>query len=183
MSKSVKRADGVATAEVGARGFASRDAHVDYLLEQSLAYQLRVTHKYFNDSLQPLLALHEIPVGMWSFLRVLWEEDGLTQREISARVGLVAPTTVEQLRNMEKRGLIERRRSAEDRRKIHVHLTPAGKSLKAELLPLALHVSKLAVVGLSAGEVGFLRLVLARIQANLAGAMQAAPRETASQPY
>jgi DNA-binding MarR family transcriptional regulator len=118
-------------------------------------------------NLQVLLDEHDIPLGMWFFLRVVWDEDGLTQREISDRAGLVAPTTVEQLRNMEKRGLVERRRSREDRRKVHVHLTPAGLALKAKVLPLAPQVNARAVRGLSAEEVAAFQRTLARIQDNL----------------
>jgi DNA-binding MarR family transcriptional regulator len=117
---------------------------------------------------------------MWYFLRALWEEDGLTQREISERVGLVAPTTVEQLRNMEKRGLLERRRSAADRRKMHVYLTDEGRRLREKLLPFAPFVNEIALGGLSAGEVGFLRLVLGRMQENLQAHLAANGRDSKS---
>ncbi len=40
--------------------------------------------------------------GQWYFLRVLWTEDGLSQRELSARVGTMEPTTVIALRSMER---------------------------------------------------------------------------------
>jgi DNA-binding MarR family transcriptional regulator len=76
-------------------------------------------------------------------------------------------TTVEQLRNMERRGYIERRRSVDDRRKMHVHLTPSGLALKNRLMPFAMDVNRVALEGLSDGEVGFLRLVLDRIRSNL----------------
>ena len=42
---------------------------------------------------------------MWYFLRGLWEEDGLTQRELSDRVGSMEPTTQTALRSMGKRTL------------------------------------------------------------------------------
>lgn len=138
-----------------------------YSLEDSFAYQLRITYKYYVQALQPLLEKHDITMGMWYYLRVLWDEDGLTQREISERVGLVAPTTVEQLKNMEKRGLLERRRSADDRRKVHVHLTDEGRSLKENLLPFAPYVNRIALDGLTPGEIGFLRLAMTRVQQNL----------------
>jgi DNA-binding MarR family transcriptional regulator len=118
--------------------------------------------------LQSLLAPHGIPIGMWYFLRALWEEDGLTQRELSERVGAMAPTTVEQLRKMEQSGLIERVRSVEDRRRIHVSLTAKGKALRSELLPYAAAVNDAALVGLSNMEVSYLRLMLDRIRTNLA---------------
>jgi MarR family transcriptional regulator, organic hydroperoxide resistance regulator len=140
----------------------------DYPLERSIGYQLRRTYRYFAQDLQIHLASYDIPIGMWYFLRALWQEDGLTQRELSERVGSMAPTTVEQLRNMENRGLVERRRSGEDRRKIHVFLTPEGRALKARLLPYAEEVNEIALDGLSDGEIGFLRLVLRRMQENIA---------------
>jgi DNA-binding MarR family transcriptional regulator len=140
---------------------------VEYRLGDSVAYQLRNTYKSFVQNLQPVLDQHNISIGMWYYLRALWEEDGLTQRQISERVGLVAPTTVEQLKNMEKRGLLERRRSVEDRRKIHVFLTAEGKVLKEKLISYAPVFNAVALEGLTPGEIGFLRLVLARMQQNL----------------
>jgi DNA-binding MarR family transcriptional regulator len=140
---------------------------LEYHLQDSIAYQLRNTYKCFAQTLQPLLDQHNISIGMWYYLRALWEEDGLTQRQISERVGLVAPTTVEQLKNMEKRGLLQRRRSDEDRRKIHIYLTEEGRALKETLLPFAPFINSVALEGLTPGEVGFLRLVLTRMQQNL----------------
>ena len=73
---------------------------------------------------------------MWYFLRALWEEDGLSQRELSERAGSTAPAAVEQLRNMERRGYIRRERSSTDKRKVNVYLTDSGRELK-RLLPYA----------------------------------------------
>ena len=139
-------------------------------MEQSIGSQVRRTHRLFAQALQAALAPQEIPLGMWYFLRALWEEDGLTQREISERVGATAPTAVEQLRNMEKRGLISRRASEEDRRKVHFHLTELGRSVETELLAYAEGVNRIAMEGFTEGEIGFLRLALMRMQDNLAKA-------------
>jgi DNA-binding MarR family transcriptional regulator len=140
---------------------------IDYPLAFSIGAALRMTQRYFAQELQDRLAPYDIPMGMWYFFRALWEEDGLTQRELSHRVGATEQTTVEQLKNMERRGYVERRRSTGDRRKIHVHLTESGHELKSQLLPFAMDVNRVALDGLSDGEVGFLRLVLGRIRANL----------------
>jgi DNA-binding MarR family transcriptional regulator len=151
------------------------DPTLDYPLAFSIGAALRMTQRQFAQELQERLAPYDIPIGMWYFFRALWEEDGLTQRQLSTRVGATEQTTVEQLRNMERRGYVERRRSAEDRRKIHVHLTAAGLGLKQRLLPFAVEVNQAALEGLSDGEVGFLRLVLGRIRSNL-DALQARRR-------
>jgi DNA-binding MarR family transcriptional regulator len=139
-------------------------------MEQSIGSQVRRTHRLFAHALQAALAPLDIPLGTWYFLRAFWEEDGLTQREISERVGATAPTAVEQLRNMEKRGLISRRGSEADRRKVHFHLTEEGRALEGELIAYAEAVNQVALDGFSPGEIGFLRLALMRIQDNLAKA-------------
>ncbi len=138
-----------------------------YPMQHSIGAQVRRTQRLFALDLQAALAPHDVPVGMWYFLRVLWEQDGLTQREVSERVGATAPTAVEQLRNMETRGLIARKASLKDRRKIHFFLTEAGRELEHRLLFYAAEVNAAALEGLSAGEIGFLRLALQRIQDNL----------------
>lgn len=139
-----------------------------YPMQHSVGAQVRRTQRMFAQDLQAALAPHDVPVGMWYFLRVLWEQDGLTQREVSERVGATAPTAVEQLRNMERRGLIARKASLEDRRKIHFFLTDAGRELESRLLFYAAEVNEAALDGLTVGEIGFLRLALQRIQDNLA---------------
>lgn len=44
-------------------------------------------------ALQMRLAEHAVSFGHWTFLRILWETDGLTQRELSVQVGVMKPTT------------------------------------------------------------------------------------------
>ena len=143
--------------------------NIEFPLEQSVGYLIRAAHRRFIQDLQTYIVPQGITVGMWYFLRALWQEDGLTQRELSERVGSMGPTTAEQLDNMEKRGYIQRRRSVDDRRKIHVHLTPLARRVQAELLSYAKLNSDNALKGFSASEVAFLRFALLRIIENLDG--------------
>jgi DNA-binding MarR family transcriptional regulator len=156
----------------GKRGVATKSKAIelafDYPLDRSVGALLRMTYRTMAQELQALLAPHGIPIGMWYFLRALWQEDGVTQRELSERVGAMAPTTVEQLRKMEEAGLILRVRSAADRRRIHVSLTEKGRALRPALLPYAAAVNDAALVGLSEMEISYLRLMLHRIRSNLA---------------
>jgi DNA-binding MarR family transcriptional regulator len=142
-------------------------AQMDFPLGQSITHQLRVTLKEIEKALQAQLDRAGISLGTWYFLRALWEGDGITQRELSHRLSLVAPTTVQQLKSMEGRGLIKRRRSRDDRRCIHVFLTPKGKALRQKLLPLAPYITNIALQGLSESEIGLLRLILAKMQSNV----------------
>src|SRR6476660_5545332 len=110
---------------------------VEFPLAESAGYLVRDAHRAFQRLLEKRIAPHGVTRGQWYFLRVLWTEDGLSQRELSARVGMMEPTTVIALRSMEKAGLIRRLRSKDDRRVTHVSLTPKAKRLRDELLVLA----------------------------------------------
>jgi DNA-binding MarR family transcriptional regulator len=128
---------------------------------------VRDSFRAFSKALQTRIARHGVTMGQWYFLRVLWEEDGLTQRELSRRVGMMEPTTVSALNTMQKAALIRRQRNEQDRRKVNIFLTKKGAALKEELLPDAIAVNEAAVAGVSPEEVETLRRVLDRIKSNL----------------
>jgi DNA-binding MarR family transcriptional regulator len=75
---------------------------------------VRDAHRAFQRVLERRIARFGVTRGQWYFLRVLWIRDGLTQRELSARVGMMEPTTVIALKGMERAGLVRRARSRED---------------------------------------------------------------------
>jgi len=134
----------------------------------SVGYQLRMAHRATQRYLQGRIEPHGVTLGMWYFLRALWQEDGLTQRELSRRIGTMEPTTLSAIASMEKSGLVERERDAVDRRKLHIRLTPKGKALKAQLLPLAAGVVEKATEGFSAQDKERFLTYLAMVQRNLA---------------
>ena len=68
--------------------------------------------------------------GHWTFLRILWEGDGLTQRELSEQAGVMEPTTFSALKAMERLGYVTRRQVGGDRKKVYVFLTPKGGGSK-----------------------------------------------------
>ena len=86
---------------------------------------------------------------MWYFLRALWEEDGLTQSELSRRVGTMEPTTLTAIQTMQRNGLVKRIRNKQDRRKLSICLTPKANALKMQLLPIARDVVEQATGGLA----------------------------------
>ena len=108
-----------------------------------------------------------MPFGHWQFLRVLWEEDGVTQRSLSEQAGVMEPTTFAALNAMEKRGLIERRRAPGNLKNVYVHLTPRGRALRRRLEPLAEEVNRAAVRGVRRTDVDAARRTLLAIIANL----------------
>ena len=117
--------------------------------------------------LQARLASHRVPFGHWTFLRILWQRDGLTQRELSAEAGVTEPSTFAAIRAMEKQGYVTRRQIADNRKNVYVHLTTKGRALEGKLVPLAEEVNRRAVRGVSSAEVNAARRVLLSVIANL----------------
>jgi len=108
-----------------------------------------------------------VSFGHWTFLRILWERDGHTQRELSDEAGVMEPTTAAALKGMEKQGYIRRSRLHGNRKNVHVHLTAKGRALRAKLEPLAKDVNRSAVRGVSPADVAAARRALLAIIGNL----------------
>lgn len=125
-----------------------------------MAHLVKDATRAFLRSLQVRLAQHDVQLGHWSFLRVLWEKDGITKRELSFEAGVMEPTTVVALRSMEALGYVELRQLPDNRKSVYVYLTPYGKRLKKQLVPLAEEVNGIAVTGLSEAQVETTRQAL-----------------------
>ncbi len=134
---------------------------------QSVGFVVREVWRLFARCLQPRIAREGVSIGMWFVLRMLWDEDGMTQRELGERVGINGPTMVAALNSMERAGLVERVQNRKDRRKINVFLTARGRNLKTKLWPLAAEVLGIGLAGLSASQVQSLTKMLAQIRGNL----------------
>jgi DNA-binding MarR family transcriptional regulator len=133
-----------------------------------LAHLIKDATRALVRALQMRLAERAVSFGHWSFLRVLWEGDGITQRELSEQVGVMEPTTFTALKAMEQRGLVRRRRQGKDRKKIYIFLTAKGRRLKNVLVPLAEEVNAVAVRGVAAADIAATRAVMLAIIENLA---------------
>jgi MarR family transcriptional regulator, organic hydroperoxide resistance regulator len=133
----------------------------------SSGYLVRDAHRAFQRLLERRIATYGVTRGQWYFLRVLWTADGLSQRELSARVGMMEPTTAVALRSMERSQLIRRLRAEDDRRKVRVFLTAKAKRLRNELLMVARGITADAEQGIAARDLTKFRRVITRITANL----------------
>ena len=137
--------------------------------DDRLAHLVKDASRAFVRALQIRLVAHGVSPGHWSFLRILWEHDGLTQRELSDEAGVMEPTTFSALRAMEGLGYIVRRQAPGNRKNVYVYLTPRGRALKKKLVPLALEVNALAVRGVPPQQVAAARATLLAIISNLEG--------------
>jgi MarR family transcriptional regulator, organic hydroperoxide resistance regulator len=133
----------------------------------SFGYVFREANRAFSDTFRDELRPYGITLGQWFFLRELWDEEGLSQRELSKRVGVREPTTATALEIMARRKLIVRRKKQGDHRSQFVHLTAKGRSLRNELLVAAFDLNNRALHGFSKSEIKDLRGKILKMIKNL----------------
>jgi MarR family transcriptional regulator, organic hydroperoxide resistance regulator len=136
-------------------------------LTDRLAHLVKDAGKSLSRALQARLARRAIAYGHWTFLRILWKHDGISQTELSRLAGVMAPSTFAAVQAMEDLGYVVRKQKPDNRKTIYIHLTSLGRSLEAELVPLAVGVNDVATQGLSARQVDAFRETLITIIENL----------------
>ena len=133
----------------------------------SIGYLSRINFRAFSRVLEKLTIKHGVTAGQWRFLRVLWEEDNITQRELSDRVGTKEATTVRAVTRLVNDRFVTRNACASDKRKLRIVLTPKARRLRAKLIPMVVEVNERAIKGLSRDDIETTRRVLAQTYVNL----------------
>lgn len=85
-------------------------------------------------------------------LHVLWENDGVSNRELSKKSGLAMSSLTTMLERMEEKKLLERRVDENDKRKILIFLTDYAKSLKSEYDEISDKMTEISFEGISDEE-------------------------------
>jgi DNA-binding MarR family transcriptional regulator len=114
--------------------------------------------------------------GHWTFLRILWQTDGLTQRQLSEQAGVAEPTTFSALKTMETLGYLTRQKLPDNRKQVRVFLTPKGVALRSVLVPYAIDVNRIALAGIAPEDIAATRRTLLAMIENLAADEVAAPK-------
>lgn len=136
-------------------------------LDNQFCFALYSTSLALTKTYKTLLDKLGLTYPQYLVMLVLWEQDGLGVKDIGTRLFLDSGTLTPLLKRLEAVGLIQRRRSKEDERQVHIHLTPEGQALreKAEQVPLQV----LCASGQSVEQLQKLRGELVRIRGGLLG--------------
>ncbi|MGF6870650.1 MarR family winged helix-turn-helix transcriptional regulator [Paraburkholderia sp. MM5477-R1] len=136
--------------------------------DERIAHLVKDAYRGLSSALQARLRSHDVMYGHWTFLRILWQTDGITQRQLSDQAGVREPTTFSAVQSMEKLGYVTRQKMPDNRKQVRVFLTPKGASLRALLVPAAEEVNDMALIGIPARNVAITRETLLAINDNLA---------------
>lgn len=137
-------------------------------LENQICFPLYAASRLITRGYQPHLEKLGITYPQYLVLMVLWEEDGVTVNDIAAKLILNTNTVTPLLKRMEGMGIISRRRSMADERKVLITLTEKGRKMRNEAaaIPLQL-VEELQQVGITAEELMELKQRLDRLVEHL----------------
>ncbi|HOP12675.1 MAG: MarR family transcriptional regulator [Lentimicrobium sp.] len=128
-------------------------AYEQLKLENQLCFPVYAASRLITREYQPYLEKLGITYPQYLVLMILWENDRLPVTDIARKLILNTNTITPLLKRMEQTGLIARKRSPEDERKVMIELTDKGRAMQEEAarIPEAL-VNQLMKGDLKAGE-------------------------------
>jgi DNA-binding MarR family transcriptional regulator len=116
---------------------ATQDSCAELLLDNQLCFALYSTSLLMTKVYKPLLQELGLTYPQYLAMMVLWEGDGITVGEISARLLTDPGSVTPLLKRLEAEGLLKRIRSSADERVVQLHLTDKGRALheQAKAIP------------------------------------------------
>src|SRR3954464_204205 len=119
-------------------------------LENQLCFALYSSSLAMTKLYKPLLEPLGLTYPQYLVLLVLWESDGIAVGALGERLFLDSGTLTPLLKRLEAAGLVRRERSADDERRVLVHLTAEGRALRARARAIPRRLA--SATGCSAAE-------------------------------
>ncbi|OLQ71144.1 MarR family transcriptional regulator [Photobacterium proteolyticum] len=120
--------------------------------QESFGWLINVVANKAAKTFDTELKKHGLSIALWPTLMCLWEEEGVTQRDIAKKSKVESSTTTRTLDKLEKLGLVERRDDPSSRRSFRIYLTDKGRALKDELIPIPVAVNNMMLSSLDSDE-------------------------------
>lgn len=105
-------------------------------------------------------------LGQYQVLRHLWDDDGLTPREIADRLTVEMPTVTRTVQRMVRDGFVERQAHPDDARSVRIYLTKRGLELRTQLAETVAEQTGRAMRDFTAEERAAFVAMLERISEN-----------------
>jgi DNA-binding MarR family transcriptional regulator len=139
----------------------------DFQLEEAVGYLLARTKSNLSNLVtQRTMSELGITSTQGSMLFMIGTGRCQLAADLARHYGIDASAVTRLIDRLEKRKLISRVRSSEDRRAVRLELTPEGYAIAARMPELFGEVTEKALAGFTPEEVGFLKTMLRRILAN-----------------
>ena len=134
--------------------------------ESSLPMMLYQTLDAVMPPFRAIFARFGLTEQQWRVLRMLWEQDGKPLLALAEQTLIQAPSLVGVVDRLQRDGLVQRRRSRQDRRVVRICLTSRGKALKSSVTPLVDEAYERLEDTVSCGEWAELTAILRKFAHN-----------------
>ena len=111
-------------------------AHESLLLDNQVCFLLYGASNAVIRNYRPLLEKLDLTYPQYLVMMVLWEADGVSVKDIGARLHLNSGTLTPLLKRLAAKGFLERKRSEQDERARVLKLTEVGIALKTRALAI-----------------------------------------------
>ncbi|WP_235439694.1 MarR family winged helix-turn-helix transcriptional regulator [Paenibacillus sp. DMB20] len=138
-----------------------------HLFSDSVGFRLGCTYRRASNLFANKLKSFDITPEQWSMLSRISENEGLKQKEVAARADKDQPTTTRILDLLEKKGLIRREISPNDRRAFLLRMTEAGHELLASTSEIEKECGRLITEGIDPKEMEIFWDIISRMNANI----------------
>ncbi|MEY8799113.1 MarR family winged helix-turn-helix transcriptional regulator [Leisingera sp. XS_AS12] len=138
-------------------------------LNQQFCFAIYSLNSAMGRLYRPVLAEFGLTYPQYLVLLALWERDGQTVGELGKVLFLETNTLTPLLKRMEVAGLVQRRRSPQDERRVAVTLTEKGKRLEDRAHDIGLCVTR--AVDRGDTDIGALRDQIADLTERLRAAV------------
>ncbi len=133
----------------------------------SFGWLINVLASQASKDLDHELKPYNLTVALWPTMMCLWEQEGITQRDIAVKAKVENSTTTRTLDKLEKLGMVERKPDPNSRRSYHIYLTEKGRAMKPDLEQIPLQVNKKLLCHLTMEEQQILLPLLAKMVAKI----------------
>ncbi len=146
-----------------------------YLAQDSVGYMLRRLYTTLRTRLEAAFADQSLTLMQWIVLMQIRDGLARTASDIARDFAHDSGALTRVIDHLERRGLLLRRRSATDRRVVELELTPDGRRMIADLLPLVVREMNHVLEPLERREFEQFRGMLMRLLHHLQQAPPAVP--------
>ena len=143
--------------------------------DPSLAHRLREITRLFRRVFHQRIAALGITDGEWACLRLLWDEDGISQTEMGERLDMTRAAVGLWINVLERDGLARRVADPTDGRRFSIFLTSKGRRMHAKLQPAIREIHESVFADCSISEIQAFGTMLSRIHRALTVLSQQRP--------
>ena len=135
--------------------------------ENNIGGLLGKSSRLLSNNLNTDLNKLNLTVEQWSLLAVLWDRNGISQKELQEALLKDKASINSLISYLIKNGFITKKQSLHDKRSFLVSLTKKGEDIKEESIPLAMKNIMKAVDGIKKEELAIFVKVTTQIIQNL----------------